>query len=500
MPIVDTFLNKFTMYKVVYFGLLILFGVSLIFSFFDFIFYSPVSLASSLLILYATCFGLNIVLSKLLKVPMNTESSGITALILFFIMSPLTDFGNYWIYILAGAVATISKYILARNKKHIFNPAAFSLFALALFGLPVSFWWIGNSYLFPFVLIIGLLVVRKVRKVSMFAVYFIFALISIGFFAYINDQVVTSTLIEATISYPLIFLGAFMLTEPLTTPPNKNIQLVYGMIVGLLSGVQLKFGPVSMTPELAIITGNLFSYYFSFRKRLELIFVEKKEIAENIYNFIFSKPKHFSFTPGQYMEWTLADYWPDMRGNRRFFTIASSPTENIVLIGVRINEKGSKFKKELMSLKKGEKITAGNLVGDFTIDDYNKKYIFIAGGIGITPFRSIVKNAIDNNIRLNAVLFYSCSVEGEFMYQDIFDEAEKIGLKTIYVCSHPAKKDWKGVKGRLDINLIEKESKDFKERTYYISGPNKMVDEIKNKLMRNGVLPNKLVTDYFSGY
>lgn len=488
------------MYKVVLFGLLFLALITFLYSLIGILFFSPISLFSSFALLLVFSFLFNAIFSKIFKVTTNAESSLITALILFFIMHPLSTVEEVWVFILAPFLAMGSKYLLKFNKKHFFNPAAFALVVIGFLQIPQVSWWIGNSDLFPFVLVVGLLVLRKVRKFRLFTTYFIFALISISIFAYLNDRNIFSILYEAITSYPILFLGTIMLVEPLTTPSRNKTQMVYGGLVGMLLGVQFHhFGSIHSSPELALLIGNVYSYVTGYRQRLELKFIEMKELGEGIYEIVFAKNKNFHFIPGQYMEWTLGGFRSDMRGNRRFFTISSSPTEDYIKIGLKISDNGSKFKKKLSNLIKDEKIYANSLSGDFIISERHKKYVFLAGGIGVTPFRSIIKNAVDKNEKLDAYLFYACSKEGEFVYKDLFESAEKLGLKVFYVCSHPSKK-WIGIKGKVNSKMIKSEVKDYKDRNYYLSGPNVMVNSYKKQLKSLGIAQNKIKTDYFSGY
>lgn len=499
MDILDKILNKFTMYKVVLFSLSTLFFISLIFSFLGILFYKPLELIFSLGILTAVCFFFNYIFAKIFKAPINPESSFITALIMFFIMAPISKIDEMYIFVIAGIVAMLSKYIVVINKKHIFNPAAFGLVAIGLAGFPQITWWVGNSELFPFVLVLGLIVVRKIRKLSVFSIYFIFAFLSILFFAIQNNRELGSTLLEAVVSYPVLFLGAFMLVEPLTLPPRKIQQLIYAGIVGLLSGAQYHIGPIYSSPELGLLIGNVYSFFVSFKARLVLILDYKKEIAPGIFEFSFLKKTKLNFLAGQYFEWMLDGVGYDSRGSRRFFTIASSPTESDLKIAVKIIDRGSKFKSKLMTLKKGDKIYANSLAGDFVLSKKDKKFVFMAGGIGITPFRSIIKNAIDRDQKLDAVLFYSSSSEEEFVYRDIFETAKEIGLRTHYSCSRPSG-EFKGTVGRLTPEILKHEVPDYKERIFYLSGPNSMVGAYKKILRSLGVGHHKIITDYFSGY
>lgn len=503
MKVIDNLLNNFTTYRVVLYGLIFLVIVSVFFSGVGIVPFSTLNLIISLILIITTCFVANFIFAKIFRVQINPESFAITSLILFLILTPYQLGNSPLNYILFSVIAMGSKYVLAVHRKHIFNPAAFSLVLMGLSGAYEGEWWIGNRFLFPFVLFVGFLIVRKVRKFSLFISYFIFAVISISIFAYLNGSDILQVLSQAIPSWPLLFLGTVMLTEPLTMPPSRRLQVIYGALVGFLTGVQFNIGPFFMTSETALILGNIFAYFVSFRKRLVLEFKEKVELSPSIYEFIFKKPKSLNFLPGQYFEWTLGHSRPDSRGVRRYFTVASSPTEENLKIGVRVEKiKGSSFKKSLVNLMPGQKIYAGSLSGDFTVPkNKNEKLVFIAGGIGITPFRSIVKYMIDSKEKRDIVLFYSNSTPESFVYKDILKEAEDFGLKTVYVLTKNYENiNWVGHKGRLTTELIKKEVPGFEDRTYYLSGRISMIESYKNLLKGLGIKPHKIVTDYFPGF
>ncbi|MCY7360602.1 MAG: oxidoreductase, partial [Ignavibacteria bacterium] len=422
----------------------------------------------------------------------------ITALILFLILTPVNSIDSAVIFLIAGVISMGSKYLLVINKKHIFNPAAFSLVLIGLMGSGQAEWWVGNRFMFPLVLIVGLLIVRKTRRFHLLISFLIVSITTTLLFAALNKTSPLTILPLIVTSYPLLFLGTVMLTEPITLPPSKKLQMIYGTIVGVLSGVQFNYGIIFATPELALVIGNIFSYSVSFRRRLILTLKEKVQISSNIYEFIFSSNSKFPYIPGQYMEWTLGHKNPDSRGIRRYFTLASSPAEDVIRVGIRIDpEHSSSFKKTLLDLKKGEKIYAGQLAGDFVLPkDAHEKYVFIAGGIGITPFRSMIKNMIDKNIKHDVTLFYICSEFGEFAFSDIFDQASNVGVKTIFVCSKP-NANWKGRSGRIDAKMLKEDVPDYQNSTYYLSGPNAMVNAYKDVLSSVGIRPHRIVTDYF---
>ena len=149
------------------------------------------------------------------------------------------------------------------------------------------------------------------------------------------------------------------------------------------------------------------------------------------------------------------------------------------------------------------KIVASQLSGDFILpDDRKQKLAFIAGGIGITPFRSMIKYLIDHKESSPAILFYSNRSARDVVYKDIFDQAEKeLGIKTVYVVTDDKTlpDNWRGYTGRINETIITKEIPDYKERLFYLSGPRSMVVSYQALLLKLGVKRRKIKTDYFPG-
>lgn len=492
------------MYKVVMYGLLILATISLLLSAFGILFYTPIQLATSFVLIVLSCTAANFIFAKILKAPTNVESYIITALILFFIYKPVSNQEEALTVISAGIIAMASKYVFALNSKHIFNPAGISTVIMGIIGNSGALWWVGSDVLLPFVLIIGLLIVRKIRRFRLFLSFIIVALVSISLFQGINGVPVLTSIVDAFKSYPLIFFATVMLTEPLTTPPTKKLQMIYGAIVGFLFGTQFHFGPIYSTPELALVLGNIYSFIVSPKAKMFLSFKEKNKVADNTYEYVFRSNQKLNYRPGQYLEWTLPHEKADIRGNRRYFTIASSPTEKHLRLGIRIEEKSSSFKHKLIDLRPQDTLVASQLTGDFTLpDDQSKKLVFIAGGIGVTPFRSMIKYLMDTQQKRAIVFFYANKTAGEIAYKDIFDKAQtELGIKINYVLTDKEHipSGWTGKIGRIDEKMLTDEVPDYKERTFYISGPNAMVDAYKHLLAELGIPHNQIVTDYFPGF
>lgn len=502
---IDHLLNSFTMYRVVLYVLIALLGVSLIGSLAGIISFSAVSLTMSIVVLLAVCQGCNVLISKILRAPTNVESAYITAFILFFIMTPPTQASEYLSLVLAGLIAMAAKYVLAISKKHIFNPAAVAAFTLGVIGNADVIWWVGTPILSITIGILGLLIVRKIRRFRMWATFMATALATMFLF---NRGLYSSPidfLYEALTSWPILFFASVMLTEPITMPTTDKLRSIFGAIVGVLFGVQFHVGPVFSTPEFALIVGNIFAYVTGAKYHLQLALKSVQKLSADTYEVVFAYTGHHkpSFKPGQYLEWTVPHKKSDSRGNRRYFTIASSPTESDFKLGIKVPQKPSSFKNSLVALTKGTVLAAGQLAGDFTMPpEKDKKLLFIAGGIGITPFRSMIKYLTDKKEKRDIVLIYACADPSNFVYKDVLEKAQSVGVKVLYIVTNkniPTNK-WSGLRGRITPEMLVEEVGDFKTRIAYLSGPNAMVDGYKDLLMLLGVNPLNIVTDYFPGF
>jgi glycine betaine catabolism B len=536
---IDNLLNRITMYRLMLYYLLALIAIAVIFGAIGILPYNPLAIIVSMFLFIGACWIVNWAFAAALKVPANVESVYITAFILTLIITPISfstsgngltlGFGAGLLFIaLASLFAMASKYILAINRKHIFNPAAVAVVITAFaFGQYASWWAGGNLPLLAFVVIGGLLVVRKIQRFDLVIAFAIAALASCIATNFPYDPLVIIQ--KAFVHTSLLFVAFVMITEPLTTPPTRGLRIAYGAIVGALFSPLVHFGSIYSTPELALIVGNIFAYIVSPKIKYALTFRDKKEIGTDTYDFAFTpsggtnstaksnNEKIMKFTPGQYMEFTLPGDGADLRGNRRYFTVASSPTESTFHLGVKFygdaatGVGSSTFKKKMLALQPGDRMMAGQLAGDFTLPrdlgkngGGGKKFVFIAGGIGITPFRSMIKylsdhaeekDGVSKNVdaRPDIVLLYSNRTAREIAYREVFDEAARtIGLKTVYVNT--------ATDGRIDAERIEREIPDYRERMFYISGTRAMVVTFEKALHDLGIPRTHVKTDFFPGF
>jgi glycine betaine catabolism B len=500
---IDNLLNRITMYRLVLYYLIFLLGTAVGLSLLGILKYDVFALFFSIGFLIAVCWVVNWIFARTFKVAANIESVYISALILALIINPIQSYKDLWFLGWAAVLAMASKYIVALNRKHIFNPIAFAV-ALMYFTLNQSAsWWVGNAAMLPFVLIGGILVVRKIGRFDLVLSFLLTTTAaSLVLSAFAGTDVI-GAMQKVLLYSPLFFFAFLILTEPLTTPPTRRSRIGYGILVGFLFSPQIHFGTFYITPELAILIGNIFSYIVSPKTKLILRLKEKVRVAPDIYDFIFAHGRHFAFSPGQYMEWTLGHDHPDGRGNRRYFTLASAPTEKTLRLGVRFYPRSSSFKKAMLKMNTGDEIVAGQLAGDFVLpEDHRQKCVLIAGGVGITPFRSMIKYLLDTNQRRPITLFYSNRSINDIAYKDVFDRAQQeLGIQTIYAVTdgNNVPSYWKGTIGRITPELIKAKVPDYRNCTFYISGPKSMVDSFKESLNQMHLPGSQIKTDFFSG-
>jgi ferredoxin-NADP reductase len=510
MNFIDHFLNRITMYRLMMYYLMALIAIAIIFGAFGILRFSPLSIIVSSLVIVGTCWIINAVCAKLLHIPANVESVYITAFILTLIISPIKlipfDTAGFSFLILASVFAMASKYILAINRKHVFNPAAIAVAITAFaFGQYASWWVGGNLPLLAFVVAGGLLVVRKIRRFDLVITFALAALASIVLMSPGFDPFVTAE--KAILHTSLLFFAFVMITEPLTTPPTRPLRIAYGLFVGAIFSPATHVGSIYATPELVLLLGNVFSFLISPKRKYLLTLTSKEKIADNIYEFAFATDgKKIPFEPGQYMEFTLDGAGADLRGNRRYFTIASSPAESGIRLGIKFYndapDGSSTFKKKLFALMPGDRVLGGSLMGDFTLPRDSaairktsapRKLAFIAGGIGITPFRSMVQALNDRSEPADIMLFYSNRAASEIAYKNIFDAAaETIGLRTKYINTE--------TDGRIDAAYLMRELPDWRERIFYISGTHGMVTDFRKALRDLGIPQSHIKTDFFPGF
>ena len=219
---------------------------------------------------------------------------------------------------------------------------------------------------------------------------------------------------------------------------------------------------------------------------------EIKQETEDIKTFVFEpQDADFSWTAGQYLDWQLPHSNADDRGERRWFSIASAPSEGVVLLSSRFSPDGSTLKKRLLELSVGDIVQAKGPLGTFTAESNSETLVLVAGGIGITPFRAILKERAARGTLENIVLVYGNRAEDNVPFKAEIDQmaAAHPGFKVVYVYGQ-----------HINADLIRAELGSLDGKTYMISGLEKMVAAIEASLQEAGVAKDHIQIDDFGGY
>ena len=248
----------------------------------------------------------------------------------------------------------------------------------------------------------------------------------------------------------------------------------------------------------------------------ELVLLEKqKHNGTDVMSLKFSKhdtakqKKELDYISGQYAFFDIGGVFNDPEGPLRHFTIASSPTENFIMISTRIRD--TPYKKRLSSLEeKRTKVKVRGPMGKFILhEDHSKPAVFLSGGIGVTPFRSMIKYVTDKQLPIKIVMFDSNRDENNILYKNEFDEYLKINknLKIIYAITgeggQPPLGHWEGEIGRIDKTMITKyvSEDDLNKSIFYICGPPAMLNAIQNILNEKLRIPkDRVKIEEFTGY
>jgi ferredoxin-NADP reductase len=231
---------------------------------------------------------------------------------------------------------------------------------------------------------------------------------------------------------------------------------------------------------------------------MRVTFDHSEPQADNIVSFWFKPEKPVHYTAGQFIEIRLPHDNTDTRGNKRWFTLSSSPTEELLSITTKFaTQNGSSFKETLKSLRPGTEVEMSQPMGDFVLPkDKNIPLVFVAGGIGCTPYRSMVKWLSDTSERRNVHMLYGVAKAEEIAFSEVFSAH---GVKLDVIVKNPPQ-DWDGHTGSLSGERILEMIGGHEGKLIYLSGPEPMVEAFDKDLKRLGVNKKNIVTDFFPGY
>ena len=230
----------------------------------------------------------------------------------------------------------------------------------------------------------------------------------------------------------------------------------------------------------------------------------RHEVAEGTMAFHFEKPAGWTFKPGQYVDMTLLDpAETDSEGNIRSFSIASAPHEDTLMVATRMRD--TAFKRVLKTMPLETQVKIEGPLGSFTLHrDASRSAVFLAGGIGITPFRSMLVNAAHMGLANRIVLLSSNRRPEDSAFLQELQELENKNknCKVIGVMTEMEKsqRPWHGETGFIDKAMLGRAVPDGAAAFYYIAGPPAMVAAMNKTLASAKVSEDDIRSEDFSGY
>jgi ferredoxin-NADP reductase len=229
---------------------------------------------------------------------------------------------------------------------------------------------------------------------------------------------------------------------------------------------------------------------------------EKREVARGTLLVIFDLlGREVDFKPGQYFWVELLDPpYDDEKGPRRHITVVTSPTERGVL-GLCTRLRDSAFKRSLAELEVGAEVEVEHPKGDFVLpEDTEQPYVFVAGGIGITVFRCMLRYIADTGEPYKVTLVYSNRDRESTPFLDELHEIEQRvpGFRLIVTMTEDP--EWDGESRRIDADMLRDQLGELEPFTYLVAGPPSMVEGVAEQLSQAGVPEEQVLPSRFSGY
>lgn len=232
--------------------------------------------------------------------------------------------------------------------------------------------------------------------------------------------------------------------------------------------------------------------------------IDRELVAERTMTFRFDRPAEWSYRAGQSLDMTLIDPpETDGEGNLRAFSISAAPRENVIAITTRLRD--TAFKRVLQKLPLGTKVKIEGPFGSFRLHNAARPAVLLAGGIGITPFRSILVETIrGGSLPYRVVLFHSNRRPQDAAFADDLRALAVADSNLTFVPTMTAAADalagWDGERGHMDLAMLERHLAGVANPIYYIAGPAAMVAMLREMLVGSAIDEDDIRTEEFTGY
>jgi ferredoxin-NADP reductase len=228
---------------------------------------------------------------------------------------------------------------------------------------------------------------------------------------------------------------------------------------------------------------------------------EKREVATGTLLVLFAVESYPAYRPGHYFWVELPDRGhQDEKGLRRHISLVTSPTETGV-VGLATRLRDTAFKRTLAELEVGDEVEVEEPKGSFLLpEDTSPEYVFVAGGIGITVFRSMLRYIADEGLPYRITLVYSNrDRESAAFLDELLELEEKIeGLRVVLTMTEDA--GWEAESRRIDAAMLRDHVGELEDKQFLVAGPPTMTDAVVEALLAAGVPEDRVLADKFSGY
>lgn len=232
--------------------------------------------------------------------------------------------------------------------------------------------------------------------------------------------------------------------------------------------------------------------------------ISKEPIAEGTMLFRFTKPADFKYQAGQSIDISLVEpKETDAEGNTRAFSIASSPQEDSLAIATRMRD--TAFKRTLRDMTPNTEVAIQGPFGSFFLhENMGRPAVFLSGGIGITPFHSIIKDATERVLPHKLTLFYSNRRPEDTAFLEELQNLQKQNPNFTLVATmtdmEKSTQIWEGERGYIDGTMLKKYIPEGSQPVYYLAGPPGMVSAMRELLTKSGISSDNIRFEEFAGY
>jgi ferredoxin-NADP reductase len=231
---------------------------------------------------------------------------------------------------------------------------------------------------------------------------------------------------------------------------------------------------------------------------------DRHQVAERTMAFQFEKPEGFTFKAGQSIDMTLINpSETDGEGDGRTFSIASAPDEGVLLVATRMRD--TAFKRVLGAMPIGSQVRIEGPFGNLVLhNNQARAAVFLAGGIGITPFRSILLRAARERLPHRLFLFYSNRRPEDAPFLEELQAMQRLNPNCTFVTTMTdmgrSHRPWQGETGAINQEMLAKYAKSAVSPIYYLAGPPEMVSAMRTLLHGMGIDDDDVRTEEFAGY